>query len=114
MLTSGFCHPKQTSEVKKKKKRKKKESEKIDKYSDICQDTDKAVEHEDDGDINNDCCLRIVLKCQEKRLGKFEISVSIKTIQTTALLKSAEKNSEEFWRPKALCCHSNFCEKLSV
>ena len=86
-----------------------KESEKIDEYLDLAWELKKQWNMGMTVIPIVVVALGTVQKGVEKRLQEIEIRGRIKTIQTTAVLKSAR--IVKFWRPEETCCHFDSSER---
>ena len=70
------------------------------------QGTKKTVEHKDDSDTTYNWCTWSNSRRLRKKTGELEIKRRTKTIQTTALLRSARCS-----RTENTCCHSDSSKK---
>ena len=87
-----------------------KESEKIHKYLDLARELKKQWKMRVKIKLIIVNALGTVSKSLEKGLEKLEISRTIETIQSTALLRSAWI-LKELWRSQETCCHSDSSER---
>ena len=82
-----------------------KECEKRDKYLDLARELKKTIEHEVTIIPIANGAFGTVTKGLLKGPEDLEVGSRVKTIQTTALLKTA-RYWEESWRLEETCCHS--------